>query len=94
MIKVEGLKKRFGAVQAGVVLDVFTAGEMRIQAAGMRQHAERTPDFERLCRAIVAVDQCTTFIRADHRTEDTQRGRLAGAIVPEQAGDASVGSDE
>ncbi len=37
-----------------------------------------------------AVDERVTRIRPDHGVEDAKRGRLAGPIRPQQAGDAPV----
>ena len=56
---VRWLRSSSGAVQAvqlAVVANVLAAGEMRIQAARVRQHAERSAYLQRLRRAIVAVD--------------------------------------
>ena len=39
---------------------------------------------------VYAVDRCQTRIRFEHRVQNSERGRFAGAVRPEQTGDAAI----
>src|SRR5687767_7094383 len=56
----------------------------------MRQHAEAATNLQRRLRTILIVDDCASGVRLDHRAQDSQRRRLAGAVVTEQASDATI----
>jgi hypothetical protein len=43
-----------------------------------------------LLPTIEAVDDALPAIGSQHRAEDPQRGRFAGAVVTEEPGDAAV----
>ena len=84
-------ERLFGeAVQAAVVLDVLAARELLIEPRAVRQHAEHAARRERGRREIDAADARRAAIGLEHRRQDPQARRLAGAVRPEQPRDAAV----
>ena len=78
------------AVQGAEVQNVLARGEIRIDTGSVRQHPHQPAGRERLADRAGAIDQSVARVRHQHRIEDPERGRLAGAVGAEQSGDAAV----
>ena len=61
-----------------------------VEPRAVRQHAEHAARRERGRREIDAADARRAGIGREHRREDPQARRLAGAVRPEQARDPAV----
>ena len=79
------------AVQRAEVQDVFARAEVRIDAGAVRQHAQAPGRVQRRADHAVPVDERIPRIGPEHRVQHAQRGGLAGAVGPHEAGDAAVG---
>ena len=78
------------AVQLRVVSDIFSRGQMRIQAGGVRQCADLAAGFQAFGDDVDAVDRCRARIRFEYRVQNPEGSRFAGAIRPEQTRDAAI----
>ena len=77
-------------MQGAEIGDVLARRQLRVDAGGMRQDTNGAPRCKRIANDVDAVHARAAGIRPEHGIEDTQRRGLAGAIRPEQAGDAPI----
>jgi hypothetical protein len=69
---------------------MFSRAEVRIDAGAVRQHAQAPGRLQGRVDRAVPVDERVPGIGPEHRVQHAQRGGLAGAVGPEEAGDAAV----
>ncbi len=75
------------AVQAAEVFDHFPGGHAVVDAGVGRHETDAVPHLRRLGDAIEAGHRGPAGRRPQHRAQDAQHGRLAGAVGAEQAVD-------
>ncbi len=78
------------AVQRAEVQDVLARRQVRIDAGAVRQHPEAPGGLQGRAHRAVPVDERIPRIGPQHRVQHAQRGGLAGAVGPEEPGDAAV----
>ncbi len=77
-------------VQRTEVRNVFTRREVLIDACGVRQHTDATPDFQRIAHGADAVYDGVAGIGGQHGVQDPQCRGFAGAVRAEQSRNAAV----
>src|SRR6187549_1679400 len=67
--------------------EVLAHGELKVEARVLEDHAEPAAHLGRLGPEVGAEDADGAFVRMGQGGEDTEQGRLAAAVGPEEAED-------
>ncbi len=74
--------------------NVLARGQVGVEPGAMRQHADAAAGGETVVYDIMAIDARAAGVRVQHRVQDAQGRRFAGAIRAQQAGNAAVAGAE
>jgi hypothetical protein len=74
-------------VQAADHLEVLEAGQVLVDGGVLAREPDVPADLRRLAHDVEAGDPRGALVRPEERREDPDRGRLPGAVGPEEAED-------